>query len=547
MTRSLPHFSTTCPANGGVAPIIPPRRSNQRVRSCGLGALLLLAGLIWGGLGAFDSSSAFAQDVLSKRLDLLHQRYHDRHKTFQTAMEAVAQECERQSFFSDAERIRKRAAPAAAKNFDIDQLPTALQPEIPLTLPVEERSWRIKLQKLERDYAIDLYRIGRDALRLGHPTLTYQIVREVAFFDPDNISARTMLGFVQDKKEWTTPFKRRMALRGWVDDPRFGWMDAKLVTRYQNGERQFNGQWMSAEKEAALRSDFQNAWEIGTEHFVVRTNVGLEQGVELSRRLEVFHKFFLREFAAFFNSRQQIEKLLDTTPRPTWDPAKRYQVSYYRTKAEFVAALKPRMPEIEKANGLYLPRDRTAYFFETDETSDDPQERLETIYHEITHQILGESRKEIVDAGEISDFWIVEGFPCYLESYTETENGPQMGDPRHIRMFWARHTIIDEDTYLPMRKFTSIGRASFPLQAQAYNQAAAMSHFFLNYEDGIYRDGFIHFLSQIYHPGNVRKPPLEDILGVPYETLDLQFLEYLKTFPADPPPRVKIIQESADK
>jgi len=495
---------------------------------------------VMGGVFPSHCSVAMGADVATKRLELLHKRYEDRRASYSQAMLTLADECESKSFLTDAERIRARAQSVGEERINHDTLPEEVSPPLSLSLPDEERAWRAKLQKIERDYAVDLYKIARDALRLGHPTLTWQLVREVAFHDPDNASARSMLGYVQDKGRWTTPFLKRMSVKGFVDHPRFGWIDSKQVARYEKGERFFNGQWMSAEKEAALRSDFNNAWEIGTEHFLVRTNLGLEQGVELSRQLEVYQKFFMLEYAPFFNSRQQIEKLLDIGARPQWNESGRYRVSFYRNRDEFVAALRSRMPGIEKANGLYMPRDKTAYFFSESEAAQ-AAERQETMYHEVTHQLLGESRPGIFDVGEHSDFWAVEGFPCYMESFVPGEQGGDVGDPRHIRIFWARRKIIEENEYRPMREFMKLGRTQFPLQAEAYNQSAAMVHFFLNAEEGRYRDAFIHFLTVVYDPGKTRKPTLEDIIGVPYEALDRQFLDYLKTLPSDPPPGLEIV------
>jgi len=519
-----------------VSKVIPA----SRFRLCGLFGLFLLLSLT-SLLFVQSSPAANGADLSEKRLDLLQKRYYDRREKFAQAMLTLAGECDAKQYFTDAERIRTRALPVSSGAYDLDLLPEEIISSPSLSLPVAEREWRAKLQKLERDYAVDLYRIAREALRLGHPTMTYRLVRETAFHDPNNVNARSMLGYVQEKDRWTTPFLKRMAQKGMVDHPRFGWIETRLVSRYEAGERFFNGQWMSAEKEAALRADFQNGWEIGTEHFLIRTNVGLEQGVELSRQLEEFQRFFMREYVAFFNSRQQIEKLLDVGARPQWKEQARYQVSFYRTKEEFVAALKPRMPGIENANGLYIPRDRMSYFYSTDNLdAGDAEERLETMYHEVTHQILGESRPDPFDVGELSDFWVIEGFPCYLESFDPQHPGGAVGDPRHIRIFWARKKIIEESQHWPMREFAAMGRPVFPLQAESYNQGAAMVHFFLNAEQGQYRDGFIHYLSQVYLPSKSRKPTLEDILGVTFETLDRQFIDYLKTLPSDPPPGVTI-------
>lgn len=499
-------------------------------------------------LGQTSFSVASDPDPSLRRLQLLQQRYEKVREQFSRDMMLLAETVESQSYFRDADAIRTRALPPNAGAYNLDDLPEERLPQIPLELPDAERQWRLKLRKLETDYANELYKIARDALNKGYPSLVFQLIREVAFYSPDHINARRMLGYVPDGGKWTTSFRKQMALEKNVDHPRFGWIPQKHVARYENGERLLDGEWVSAEKEAAVRRDFNYAWVIGSEHFVVKTNHSLEKGVEISRALEKFHDFFLREFTGFFNSPQQIQRLLDSGPRAKWSPAARYQVYYYRNKEEFVAALKSRQPMIERANGLYMPGDRIAYFFHDDSPEETPEaqsDKLEVMYHEVTHQLLGESRPGKTEVGEQANFWVIEGFPCYLESYRPEYKEPQVGNPRHIRIYWARKRALEDNIYWPMRQFVSVGRAEFPLEPDTYNQAAGMVHFFLNYEDGIYRDAFIQYLANVYDPAfraRQQAVSLEKILGVKYEDLDRQYLDYLRQLPTDPPERVQFIE-----
>lgn len=499
--------------------------------------LLLAAVCLWCGLPVSLAPAAEAPQQ-QRRLEVLLQRTRDRQAKFAREMNQLADECAAQSYLADAENIRMRAQPPESGAYDLDALPATVLPPLPPGVP----EWRVKLRKLETDFAGDLYRIARESLNLGHPSLAFQLIREVAFHNPDHAFARGMLGYVRDQDRWTTPFAVVMQKRNYVNDPQFGWLDRRYVTRYQNGERFFDGKWMSAVKEAAQRSDFRNAWEIETEHFHLLTNHSLEKGVEISRELERFHDFFLREFAAFFNSPQQMERLLDVAAKPTWNPQDRYDVNFYRDKAEFVAALQPRMPDIARANGLYLPHDRKAYFFFEESNG---AELREAMYHEVTHQLLGESRSRTVDVGEKSDFWVIEGIACYMESFRPDTRPMSVGDPRHIRIYWARRKAIEEDFFIPMREFTALGKGTFQLDHAYYSQAAGMTHFFLHYDSGAYRDAFIQYLTQVYHPSErVRFYPqsLEQLTGVRFETLDQQYLSHLQSLPAGPPPSVQVIQ-----
>lgn len=484
------------------------------------------------------SSVAWSQESRPERqLQLLRQRYSTRQAQFASEMETLAKRCAELSFLSDADRIRARAKLPAAGAYDLDDLPANLLPDVPLDLPPQQREWQVKLRQLETDFAADLYRLSRDALTQGHPSLAFDWVREVAFHDPNHKQARGMLGFVTKGQAWTTPFARRQEQRGMVDHPRFGWIEAKHVDRYLAGERFVAGRWMSAEKEAALRSDFQNGWVAETEHFAVKTNVSLERGVEVARALERFHDFFLREYTAFFHTPQQMQRLFDNPATVRDAPRDPYNVYYFKSKAEFTEYLQKRQPNISAANGLYMPQDRIAYFY--DEPAPEARAALMgTVYHEVTHQLLGESLPKTVDVGVNSDFWVIEGFPCYLESFAPNNPNRIVGNPEDTRLRWAKEYVVQEAQYIPLHQFTAYGQQKFPKDHLHYSQAAGLAHFFLHYEDGVYRDKFVEYLTQIYSPvSRIRDKPknLAELTGVPLETLDQQYRGYITALPAPRP------------
>ncbi|WP_437202612.1 DUF1570 domain-containing protein [Planctomicrobium sp. SH664] len=472
-----------------------------------------------------------------RALQTLQQRYRSRQQQFQQQMNQIAQKAESQSFLTDADRIRKLGTPIDSGAYDLDVLPVELLPAIPMNLPPEELQWRVELRKVEKDYAVDLYKIARDAITQGHPSLAMQLIREVAFRDPDNPSARKLLGFVRDGNTWTTPFARSMQRKGFVDHPQFGWISKASLPRYEKGERYFDGAWVSVAKEEALRADFRNAWEIETEHFEVRTNHSLERGVQIARALEGFHDFFLREYAAFFRSPQQIQRLFDAGAATPGDGTRRHRVYYFRNKEDYIAALEARNPNIAGSTGLYVPNDRTAYFYNDDLAL---EQSLETMFHEAAHQLLSESALKMFDVGVTKDFWVIEGFACYIESFRPDSTVHRIGDPQHLRINWARQHALVENAVDPMRRFTELSKNQFQQAPDSetlrrrYNQAAGMVHFFLHFQEGIYRDAFISYLSQVYSPverTRLRAETLEKLTGVPFETLDQQYLEHLRSLP----------------
>jgi hypothetical protein len=291
---------------------------------------------------------------------------------------------------------------------------------------------------------------------------------------------------------------------------------------------------MTAAQEAAARHDFDNAWEIESDHFLIRTNQSLERGVELSVALEKFHRFFRREFAAVFNSPQQIRQLFDAGRTGNRLPPRRHLIHYYQSKQEFLFRLQGKQEGIEISNGLYLPADRTAYFFYD---PDDLESNEETLFHEVTHQLLSESQPKILSVAQEENFWLIEGLACYLESFEIKDNGAvAVGDPRHIRIERARNRLLDENAYYPLAAFTSMGMLAFqrPRDLETlrtyYSQAAGLTHFFLHFEDGRYRDALINHLAQIYSPlARIRANPqsLDELTGVSFAELDRQYVGYL--------------------
>ena len=494
----------------------------------------VLLALTW-ALALTDQSIAAARRADS--LAVLQQGYREAVEQFSADMRALADFCDQHGYQEDAQHIRQRAVPFAEQTLNVDDLPESKLPDLPQDIPPVELEWRSKLRKYQSDYADELYRLARKALSDGHSSFAFRLIREVAFQYPDHRMARKALGYQSNEDGWGTPYENTMRRRGHVWDDRFGWLPRTRLERYENGERYYNRGWISAEKEAAIRSDFRKAWIVRSEHFEIHTNHSLERGVELSVALEDFHRFFMREYAGFFNTPQQIKALLDPGAGSSRSTGKRHVIHYYRSREEFITALKPKQANIELCNGLYLPGDRKAYFYYDPENVD---ANMDTLFHEVTHQLFGESARAINLVGQEAHFWIIEGIACYLESFEREDGRLQAGDPRHIRMYWARRRVVDEDYLLPFDRFAALGMREFQAPGDLdtlqryYSQASGMAHFFMHFEDGRYRDALILHLSQIYSPDRrVREKArgMDALTGVPYDELERQYRDYITALP----------------
>ena len=460
-------------------------------------------------------------------------------KRFARELEKLAAEVADSGRAEDADLIRGLATPPESlPGGAIDQLPESFLLEISKSVPADERDQQLQLRTLRTEFAKALFSISRKALAVQppHPGLAFQLIREAAYHDPDNKAARRALGYTPYQERWTTAFAAQNLRQGKKWDSRWGWLNDRDRERYESGLRLLDGHWVKAEEEATVCHHFKKAWTVETEHFRIRTNHSQERGVELGVKLEDFHRFFLREFTAVFTSPAQLGRLLEGS-NPEAAP-KKYEIHYFRTRDEFIQQLRGKQNGVEVINGLYLPEDRKAYFFD-DPT--DPESNEETLYHEVTHQLLGETSAKTLDVGKEHDFWVIEGIACYLESFERRKNRLSAGDPRHVRIVRAYQRALNEHLYEPMRPFTVMSMREFqnagglPQLRAYYSQAAAMVHFFLNYENGLYREEFLNYLGQVYSPvSGVRHNPksLAQLTGVTFEVLDRQYLDYLATLAA---------------
>lgn len=463
----------------------------------------------------------------------LRKQHAERFAQFQAALLELAAECEGQGMADAAGFIRLLAEPVAADELKVASLPRRVEESAPGDLPEVERSWRARLKAVRQDYARDLYVLSRQVLNSGHVGLAWDLVREVAAHDPDHAPARKMLGYVRSGDEWVSPFEARMLREKKSWHERFGWIPKDHVDRYERGERYYKNRWISAEKEAELRRDFANAWEVRTEHYLVRTNQSLERGVELARKLEAFHGLFFQLLAGFFTSQEQVQRLMAGTA-DSRAPAKPNVVHYYQSREEYINVLKRETNQpVEITKGIFFARSGIAYFFHDPDAADDS-----TLYHEATHQLLSRSRPQATEIGMRANFWAIEGIACYMESFKNQEGRLVVGDPLHGRIQSARYHYLQDRYYVPLREFSRMGMMPFQTAREIkknYSQGAALVHFFLHYDSGRYREAFIEYLSQIYSPvKGVRESPeaLEDLIGLPAEELDAQYGQYVQNLGA---------------
>ncbi|HET6426327.1 MAG TPA: hypothetical protein VFG20_21725 [Planctomycetaceae bacterium] len=472
-----------------------------------------------------------AQKRPNLKLSALQTSHTEHRDKYRERLNGVIAYCREHQLADGVDTAHKYRAALTGGMMPVVTLPATFEPDLPASLTPEQREWQVQLRSHRKEYAKDLYLLSRRAVNNGHPAFAFDLVREIVRHDPDHQQARELLGFVSHEQRWVTPQAKALLRKGHVWSKDFGWIPEKDLLRYQKGERLVDGRWMSREKEAEIRRDFRKAWEVRTDHYLIRTNDSLERGVELGLALEDFHQFFHQTFAAFFASPDQLQQLFNGRAKSGARYAEPYNIHFYRDREEYVSRLEPHFKFIDKTNGLYLPSGpvaRTAHFYH------DPMGNHEaTLFHEATHQLFYESFPQNRPIAEKGHFWIIEGVACYMESFQRRNGELSVGDPQYIRFAGARFNFIDQKYYVPLQQFAQMGMQRFQadeMLAKNYTQASGLVHFFMHYDDGRYRDALIAQLNQLYsdNPRQREYPKeLDELTGETFGELDRLYGEYV--------------------
>lgn len=433
-----------------------------------------------------------------------------------------------------ASRLRELAATlkqpgdaATVLAWAADRDPECFYPVLPETLDSfgdpESRSAALSpFFELRRARAEALFKEAQQAASAGDVSLAYQSLWNAVRENPDHGAARKALGYQQVDGSWLTKFEAEKHRAGQVWHPDFGWLSQANVARYEAGERLYLGRWITAAKEAELRSDLSRGWQVQTEHYLVKTNHSLEAGVQLAARLERLHMAWRQLFVGYYATPRQMAEALVRKPLAAPGSGRR-QVVLFRDRAEYLRELRSAASQIEITTGIYLGDKEVAYFY----AADDPD--VATQYHEATHQLFGESRPTAQGIGRDANFWVIEGIACYMESLREEAGAWRVGGLDAYRVQAARQRLVEDKFYLPVAQLTSLGMAEIQQNPQIrsiYSQSTGLTQFLLHAADGRYRAAAMQYLVAVY-TGRDRDSTLQELTGVEYAELDRQYGRYL--------------------
>jgi len=278
--------------------------------------------------------------------------------------------------------------------------------------------WQSRFGMLRQAQAEALFALVAKAIDERQYSIGFELLHETLRENPDHEAARRLLGYRRRDGRWLTVYEEAKAKANQVWDSRFGWLPKAQFERYASGERFYKGKWISAEEEARMRGAI--GWEVVTEHYRVRTNHSLEEGVRLAARLERLYDVWRQVFVRYYLTDLELGKLLTGVGLPP-RAMPRHNVMYFRNRAQYNQALKFKQPNIAITTGYYEGNTKTAYFFAGEEQDDS------NLYHEATHQLFSETRNVVQNIGRDANFWVIEGIACYMESLVEGDRYCTLG------------------------------------------------------------------------------------------------------------------------
>ncbi len=478
---------------------------------------VLLAALVGRSESARSAEAVPAVDPLWQSVGALEADYREK-------FEQLAAWCESEGLEQQAEITRRRLAPRDPYKIYVAALPEEVgPPALPPDAPRAAAGWHERFWQLRRAQASALYDLARRVAR-HRPALAYQLVLQAARENPDHPDVRRVLGYQQWEGRWCTFYEVQQFRAGQVWDERFGWLARDDLARYERGERPYRGGWISAEQDARLHQRIGSGWDVQTEHYQIRTNHSLEGGVALGVKLERLFRIWQQLFIRYYASQAQVVALFDGRARVQRARFPRLQVVYFRDREDYLRALGPSVPSVEKSIGLYLAPARRAYFF-AGEKSDD-----RTLYHEATHQLFHQSRPVAASVGLRTNFWIVEGIALFMESLHQEDDAWVLGGRDDVRFYAARYRLLHDNFYVPWQETTTWGMHRVqqdPRIATLYSQFAGQTFFLIFYDEGRYRDALVAYLSAVYS-GQDDPALLARLCGVGYEELDRQYRRFIE-------------------
>ena len=389
--------------------------------------------------------------------------------------------------------------------------------------PNVEAIWRDFLAA-RHTWADAVYATARDAAEAEQGCEAFRLLAVALAADPDHEQARAAGGWMKRVEggtiTWLWPEAARRASRREVYTPEYGWLPKTWQARYADGKRRAGSRWVNREDVPPAKTPADApVWQ--ADHWRI-SHLGEEaDSAELAARLEETHAIWWQVFGSFAMERGELQRRFSGQARPQAGPA--MQAVQFASRQQYIDTLERVEPQIGRTLGIYWTPTQTSYFFKADDA--DPT----TIFHEATHQLFAESRRTSRLAGEQHGFWVLEAIACYMESLEATETGWRLGGLEHGRAPAAVERLTLDGFYVPLEALCGLGRVDFqarPDLPPLYSQISGLADFFINAEQGRYREAFVTYLQRVY-TGSARPDSLAELCNADFGELDAAYRRHV--------------------
>jgi len=458
------------------------------------------------------ASHAHASDVLAARTEL--------HASYAQKLDKLAAWCETENLAEEAASVRSWLPARDSARLIVFKLPETL--EASSELAPKQAEWWQRFAELRKAQGEALFKLATQAAGERRGALALELANEAVRENPDHERGRAVLGYTRHGSRWVTFESARKLDGGQLRHDQFGWLPASHVKRYDDGQRYFNRRWISAEEETQRRAEITSGWRVEGDHFTVITNDSLEAGVALADKLDRLHAVWSIVFADYYGKPAGLVKAF-ADGLPAVSRSKTHQTVLFRNRDEYNRQLLPSEPRIAGTLGMYFNSSRKSYFFSGEGAYDG------NLFHEATHQLFQETRPVKRDVGQRSNFWIIEGIACYMESLADQGDYYTLGGFEQDRIAAATHRLLKDDFYVPLAELVTYGMTDLQRDERLpmiYSQSTGLTLFLMHYEAGRYREALMGYLDAVY-AGKATPQTLSKLTGVSYEELDRQYREFI--------------------
>ncbi|MBI4601989.1 MAG: hypothetical protein HY721_08515, partial [Planctomycetes bacterium] len=404
--------------------------------------------------------------------------------------------------------------------------------------PVKDGDASLRERSARKTLMRGIEKLVKQCVEQRFPAQAYEILLWAIDLDPDNEGLRKLVRQYKYEKgskvEWYSPFDLAKVNQGYKQHPEYGWVTDAELKALKSGMLWFKSKWHPREKVESERQKWENRWTYETEHFLIDTNADLSDAVAFGREVERLYAFFFRIFIDFYSNGNAGEDAKLVFGGGKELGKQKLRLHYYRSREHFLSEIAKdpecnkfpnppgKDPLIAQSAGFYWGATHKAYFFRGPNGPD-----LSVIYHEVTHQVFGETYPS---SGRNPPTWLVEGFGVFMEdpivrgerllAGAEPPPGIRKSDVRDINDF--------------VKNYQNHNEFHGGKRGNNYATAGAVVHFFLYYKGGLYRQGFMQYAREGYRNNTDNEPThikkLYEYLKISEEQLQTDW----EAFNADP-------------